>query len=258
MVAAGDVDGALPFEGIELAGLARQRRGDLRRVVLAGRACVTGDGGPREGEPGVRLLGNLGHGDVAYAVGEAGVWQSIAGPAALLVESEGVRAGEGHRDAVVYEEGKGRAEAGDNEAVFPGRRKVAKVRLEHALVGRGGRPVARVPPGRQGARVHRLAGERVYEREPRRRGYVHLAHVAQVVADHRLFRERRNVAFLVHVDRRAVAVRVARGGCGAGRFANLNDLRGPQRVDGVGEPDVELRGYPQVAPGEGRIDHPAL
>jgi hypothetical protein len=56
--------------------------------------------------------GNLRRGGVARAVDEAREGQVVARSRSAAVEAQGIGAGEAHRDAVVDEEGKRRAEAG--------------------------------------------------------------------------------------------------------------------------------------------------
>jgi hypothetical protein len=80
-------------------------------------------------------------------VDEAGERQVVARAAALLVQAEGVGAGEAHRDAVVDQERQRGAEARHLELIFAGRREVAEVGLEHFLIRERAGLVADVRPG---------------------------------------------------------------------------------------------------------------
>jgi hypothetical protein len=69
---------------------------------------------------GSDCVGNLRRGRVARAVDEAREGQLVARPAALLVEAQGIGAGEAHRDAVVDEEGSDAPRPGTSSRYSPG------------------------------------------------------------------------------------------------------------------------------------------
>ena len=141
--------------------------------------------------------------------GEARVGKAHGHSAALLVHSQGVGADPGHRYAVVDQERQRCPHALDLDLVFAGGREAAEVRDEHVLIGQRGRLVADVLSGRERALEHDRIRGHVDDAEGRG-GDGHLAHVAQVVADHGLLRKAGDVALLVHVDPRAVAQGIRR------------------------------------------------
>ena len=208
-VAARDIDGALLDERIELGGLAGELRCDLGGVVGSLHAAIGGDGRPSEGELGIGLHGNLRGSGVIRRVDKAREGKVVARARALVIEAEGVGAREAHRDALVDEEGQGGAEAGHLKLILAGRCEFAEVGHEHLLIRRGRRVVTNVQARRETAVVDRGTCPRIDEGEAGSSRDRHLAHVAEKVADHGLLRQRRHVTFLVDVNRRAVALRVA-------------------------------------------------
>jgi hypothetical protein len=110
--------------------------------------------------------------------------------------------------------------------------------------------------------INRRAGACVDEREAGRRGNRHLAHVAEKISDHRFFRERRHVAFLVHVDRRAVTLRVdERAELRAARPERRVGIRDGDRlavVDFRGEREVEAVLDAQIVNEQRRVEDAAL
>ena len=131
-----------------------------------------------------------------------------------MVEAELISPRERHRNAVVNQKRQRRSHARHHHPVFTRRREAAEVGFINLLVGRRSVSVTRVLAQRHRSLINRRAAIGVHDREASRRDS-HLAQTAEVIANCRLLGVRGHIAFLVHVQRRAIAQRI--GCCGKQR-----------------------------------------
>ena len=97
------------------------------------------------------------------------------------------------------------------QQILAGSDEVAEVGHENFLIRGRRRVVADIQARREFALVNGRAAARIDDGEARRGRNGHFSQVAEKVADHRLLRQRRHIAFLVHVDRRTVTLHFAEG-----------------------------------------------
>jgi hypothetical protein len=253
VVAARDVNGTLVDVGIELGGGIFEAGSGLGGIEAGG---IVRDSLPGVCEIGLRE-GNAGGCHVAGGMSKAGVRERIGSAATLVVDPEGVGAGEIHRNAIGDGERERGAEAGNDEAVNAGSIEGAEIGFIDALIGERRVGEARIGALHEPAVIHHGATGCVHEREGGEadKADIHFAEAAEIIADHCLFRARRHVPFLVHVDGGAVAEGIGGGG--------EDNVRGPEggvgsgdghRLaigDGAGEFEVDAVVDTEVADGKG-------
>src|SRR5947207_87667 len=98
MMAARDVNRALPHKGEELRRCAGHSRSNLDRIIAVDAVGVTGDGRPGEGIGSLRQW-HTGRGDMTRVMGEPGVRHGSFSSTTLMVEPQRISPGKGHASA---------------------------------------------------------------------------------------------------------------------------------------------------------------